>query len=170
MRWTLLLVVAMVVGSTSASASPSYVVRGDTQIGAFKVRGGVLTDAKTAFGPPSTVRKKNASECTVVWRNVGLAISFLSLERKDPCNTGFLVLGTMTSRRWTTAAGLRIGSAATPARIHAAYPRATRHPNGWWLVTRKYCELGGNAPYPGLLARVSNGRISALVVEIGVCE
>ena len=163
MRLTLILVAALAV-------APSYVVRGDTQIGAFKVRGGVLADAKKAFGAPTTVCKKNASQCTVAWRNLGLVISFLSLERRDPCNTGFLVLATMTSRRWTTAVGLRIGTSATPARIRAAYPRATRHPNGWWLVPRKYCELGGNAPYPGLLARVRDGRISALVVQVGVCE
>jgi hypothetical protein len=170
-RWALILAAAIAVGASSAAATPSFVVRGDTQIGAFKVRGGVLADAKKAFGPPTTVRKKNPSQCTVTWRGLGLVISFLSLERRDPCNTGFLVLGTMTSRRWTTSAGLRIGTSATPARIHAAYPRATHHPNsGWWLVTRKYCELGGNAPYPGLLARVSGGRISALVVQIGVCE
>ena len=160
----------MLVLVAAIATFPSFVVRSDTQIGAFKARGGVLADAKKAFGAPTTVRKKNASECTVTWRKLGLVISFLSLERRDPCNTGFLVLGTMTSRRWTTAAGLRIGNAATPARIRAAYPRAIRHANGWWLVTRKYCELGGNAPYPGLLARVSKGRISALVVQIGVCE
>ena len=157
------------------ATTPSFVVRGDTQIGAFKVRGGVLADATRAFGVPSSVRKKNGSECTVTWRRRGLTILFLSLERRDPCNTGFLVLGTTTSTRWTTAAGLRIGNAATPARVHAAYPKAVyqqkQWPNtGWWLVMRKYCELGGNAPYPGLLARVSNGRISALVVQVGVCE
>ena len=170
MRWTLILVVVVVVGTSVAAATPSFVVRGDTKIGAFKVRGGVLADATRAFGLPSAVRKKNASECTVTWSKIGLVISFLSLERRDPCNTGFLVLGTMTSRRWTTAAGLRIGIPATKARIRAAYQRATRHPSGWWLLTRKYCELGGNAPYPALLARVSDGRISALVLQIGVCE
>ncbi len=175
MRRTLILVVAIAVGTSTAAAIPNYVVRGDTQIGAFKVRGGVLAGAKKAFGPPSTVRKKNASQCTVTWRNLGLVVSFLSLERRDPCNTGLLVLGTMTSRRWATSAGLRIGNTATTARIRAAYPRATYHrqagaTSGWWLVTRKYCELGGNAPYPGLLARVSSGRISALVVQVGVCE
>jgi hypothetical protein len=174
-RWTLILVAAVVVGASSAAATPSFVVRGDTQIGALHTRGGILADAKKAFGSPSKVRKKNASQCTVTWRDLGLVISFLSLERRDPCNKGFLVLGTMTSGRWTTSAGLRIGGAATSARIHAAYPRATFHRNagpskGWWLVTRKYCELGGNAPYPGLLARASGGRISALVVQIGVCE
>ncbi len=174
-RWTLILAAALVVGAPSVAATTSFVVRGDMQIGAFKTRGGAVADAKKAFGTPSTVRKKNASQCTAVWRDLGLVISFLSLERRDPCKRGFLVLGTMTSRRWTTSAGLRIGNTATPARIHAAYPRATYHRNagpssGWWLVTRKYCELGGNAPYPGLLARVSSGRISALVVQIGVCE
>lgn len=171
----MILTLAIAIGASSAAATPSFVVRGDTQIGAFHTRAGTLAGAKKAFGSPTTVRRKNPSQCVAVWRDLGLVITFLSLDRRDACKTGFLVQGTMTSRRWTTSAGLRIGNTATPARIHAAYPHATYHrkeaPNsGWWLVTRRYCELGGNAPYPGLLARVGGGRISALVVQIGVCE
>ena len=41
---------------------------------------------------------------------------------------------------------------------------------GYWLVTRQVCaEVGGGA-YPGLLARMRNGRVSALVARSSVCD
>ncbi|MDX6507968.1 MAG: hypothetical protein QOG06_2612, partial [Gaiellaceae bacterium] len=76
-------------------------------------------------------------------------------------------------RAWRTAAGLRIGDPVS--RVTRLHPHAKLHHGsgptaGWWLVTRHACELGGYAPFPGLLARVSSGRISAFVVQLGVCE
>ena len=41
---------------------------------------------------------------------------------------------------------------------------------GYWLVTRGICAEVGGGSYPGLLARMRNGRVSALVARISVCD
>jgi hypothetical protein len=165
------LVLAVVI-AVPAAASTGSVVQGDAQIGAFKTRTGLLKDARAAFGKPLRVKKKDASSCLAVWSN-GVAATFLDLAQKDPCGRGVFVQGTMIGRAWRTAAGLRIGDPV--ARVARLHPHAKLHHGsgptaGWWLVTRHACELGGYAPFPGLLARVSRGRISAFVVQLGVCE
>jgi hypothetical protein len=77
---------------------------------------------------------------------------------------------TITNRvHWRTGLGLRVGDSV--GRVKALYPKAKLHaPGGWWLVARKSCKETGAQPYPGLLARVRNGRVTALVVSAGVCE
>ena len=81
---------------------------------------------------------------------------------------------TVTGRTaWRTAVGLRVGDSA--ARLRSLYPRARLRTgfagdSGYWLVTRQMCaEVGGGA-YPGLLARMQNGRVSALVARSSVCD
>ena len=85
-----------------------------------------------------------------------------------------LLRATVTSRgAWRTAVGLRVGDGV--GRLKRLYPRARyrRGPGGstgYWLVTRRTCELGGRQPYPGLLARVRDGRVAALVAGTTACE
>ena len=81
---------------------------------------------------------------------------------------------TVTGRAaWRTAVGLRVGD--TAARLRKLYPRARLRTgfagdSGYWLVTRQVCaEVGGGA-YPGLLARMRAGRVSALVARSSVCD
>ena len=72
--------------------------------------------------------------------------------------------------------GARPPRGDTIARLRTLFPHAVRHTaepaglNGFSLVPRRACEEVGGQPYPGLLARIINGRVSALVVRTGVCE
>lgn len=77
-------------------------------------------------------------------------------------------------RALTDGGGLRVGD--TTARLWRLYPQASRQTGGYsafrgyWLVTRRACAEVGGAPYPGLLARARNGRVTALVVATSACE
>ena len=102
-----------------------------------------------------------------------LAVTFFTFEEK-PCARGVALIVTVTGRAaWRTAMGLRVGD--TAARLRTLYPRARLRTgfagdSGYWLVTRQVCaEVGGGA-YPGLLARMRAGRVSALVARSSVCD
>jgi hypothetical protein len=80
---------------------------------------------------------------------------------------------TVTGRAaWRTALGLRVGDAV--ARLRSLYPHARLKgqgfDRGYWLVTRQICAEVGGGSYPGLLARVRSGRVSALVAGISICD
>ena len=100
-------------------------------------------------------------------------MEFFTFETK-PCIKGVALIVTVTGRaEWRTALGLRVGD--TAARVRALYPRArlkTGVPgdNGYWLVTRQICKEVGGGSYPGLLARMKAGKVSALVARIAVCD
>ena len=129
--------------------------------------------AVARFGAPTSKRAQGQS-CLITWGSLGLAINFLSFEGQ-PCTKGVAVVTTVTDQaQWRTALGLRKGD--TIARLRTLFPHAVRRTgeppglNGFWLVPRRACEEVGGQPYPGLLARIVNGRVSALVVRTGVCE
>ena len=61
------------------------------------------------------------------------------------------------------------------ARLRSLYPKASLRTgfaleSGYWLVTRHVCAEVGGGDYPGLLARMKNGRVAALVVRSSVCD
>ena len=175
MRALLLSVAATVLLAMPASAaSPPYVVQGDRAVGGLQIARGTLAQARRRFGAPSTVRARASGvECNAVWNRLGLRLAFLDFSGRA-CQDGVLVTATITSRSaWRTAVGLRVGDSA--ARIRQLYPRASFHPasppwTGYWLVTRRTCAEVGALPYPGLLARVRSGRVSALVAGTAPCD
>lgn len=158
----------------SLAAPAPHVLQGDTNVGGVRIARADLADARARFGAPSTTRREQTALCVASWRRIGLTLSFLDLSGRNPCRTGILIRATITSRAaWRTAKGLRKGDSV--ARLRRLYPRATfrRHIppwTGYWLVTRRACELGGFEPFPGLLARVRNGRVTALVAATTACE
>ncbi len=156
---------ALAVAAPVAAKEPPFVVRGDHSFGGVTL-GAKLVDAKRVFGPPSSLRQKQMS-CIVSWKRYGLVVEFFAFEPR-PCSAGTVLTATMTGTRWRTLSGLRVGDAG--AAVKRRHPRATRHSDGWWLVTRKVCELGNFQPYASLLARVRAGRVSALVLSGSVCE
>ncbi len=174
-RLALLLLVAAAATAPSASAAPApYVLQGDTNVGGVRISRADLSDARARFGAPTTTRREQTIACVAHWRRIGLTLTFLDLSGRNPCTTGILIRATVTSRgAWRTGKGLRKGDSV--ARLRRLYPKATyrRHITAWtgyWLVTRRACELGGYEPFPGLLARVRNGRVTALVAATTACE
>ena len=155
------------------AAPPQHVIHGDRTAGGIRIARSTPADVRTLFGAPSTSRVTTPHSCVQSWRGARLAVHFLTFEGK-PCSRGIALIVTVTGRApWRTAVGLRVGDSA--ARLRSLYPRARLRTgfagdSGYWLVTRQMCaEVGGGA-YPGLLARMQNGRVSALVARSSVCD
>lgn len=165
--------VATAAADSSAPGASSFVIQGDRRIGGLAMGRGTPREALDRFGVPG-LRRSRPPSCIIAWPRLGLTINFLDFERR-PCTNGGPVVASITNRaRWRTLVGLRVGDGVR--RLRTLYPRASRRTgsfrayNGFWLVTRRACETVGGHPYPGLLARVREGRVSALVVRAGVCE
>jgi hypothetical protein len=168
MRRLLVLPLVVLVLCGAARAASVYSVQADTSVGGLAVGRATLPQAIARFGVPTT-RKAAGETCTAAWKRLGLTISFLVFGG-NACRSGGGVVFTIRDRaHWRTGKGLRVGD-ATP-RVHALYPQATLHPgDGYWIVPRRSCKETGAQPYPGLLARVRYGQVTALVVTAGVCE
>ena len=170
------IVAAAAAAGTAAAdaAAPLRVIQGDRTVGGLRIADATLADARARFGAPTATRREPPYGCVATWRALGLTLFFLELSDRNACTVGVALRATVTSRgAWRTSKGLRKGDSI--ARLRLLYPGA-RHRSGfgpwtgYWLVTRRSCELGGFQPYPGLLARVRNGRVSALVAGTVACE
>ncbi len=174
-RFALFLVLAAAAAATAtARAAPTpYVIHSDRSAGGIVIARSLPAAAIARFGQPAS-RKAVGPSCLMYWPRLKLAIRFLDFERR-PCRNGVAAVVTVTSREhWRTAVGLRVGDRVT--RLWRLYPNASRQIGtytpyaGYWLVTRRACAEVGGAPYPGLLARARNGRVTALVVSTTACE
>lgn len=155
------------------NAAPSFVVRGDAEIGRFEVKSdGTLGGALRAFGTPDRKQRRYGAACTVTWTSVGLTILFNNLGGMNPClpRSGYFARAIMHGKDWQTAKGLRVGTLST--RVRRLYPNATWHrglggywPTGWWLVTRGSLYGPRAGSYPGLLAETKRGRIFSFQVR-----
>ena len=155
------------------AAAPVHVINGDRNAGGIGIARSTPAHVKALFGAPSTSRVTSPRSCLQGWKAARLAVTFFTFEEK-PCARGVALIVTVTGRAaWRTAKGLRVGD--TAARLRKLYPRARLRTgfagdSGYWLVTRQVCaEVGGGA-YPGLLARMRAGRVSALVARSSVCD
>ena len=165
---------ASLVAVPASAATPPFVIQGDRAVGGLKIGRGTLADARARFGPASSVRSRASGvECDARWNRIGLKLALLDFSGRA-CQDGVLVTATITSRSsWRTAVGLRVGDSI--ARLQRLYPRASLHPasppwTGYWLVTRRTCAEVGAIPYPGLLARTRNGRVTTLVAGTAPCD
>ena len=156
-----------------AAPQPQHVIRGDRSAGGIRIARSTPADVKKLFGAPSTSRVTSSQSCLQSWKGARLAVTFFTFEGK-PCLRGAALAVTVTGRTaWRTAVGLRVGDSA--ARLRRLYPRARLRTglagdSGYWLVTRQVCaEVGGGA-YPGLLARMKGGLVTALVSRSSVCD
>ena len=151
-------------GAAPPSKPASIVVRGDVQIGRFRVqRDGTLDGAIRAFGQPSSLRRGRYQDCIARWRGIGLRIAFYNLGGRNAClrQYGYFSNATMVGRHWVTARGLRLGDPAR--RLHVLYsPR--RFTGSWaWLLTRTYPAY--DSSYPGLTAKIHRGWVTAFRVQ-----
>jgi hypothetical protein len=159
-RAVLLATILAVLAAAAASAEPSYVIVRDVSIGGFR-RDGTVASAIAVFGQPTSREQGRYDTCTLTWRDLGLTMeTYYTNAQLDPCGPeGRHRRTTITSRRWRTSAGLRVGDSLR--RLRGLYRRARRGGDGtWWLIRR---SLAGFA-FPGLAASVSNGRVVSLIV------
>jgi hypothetical protein len=158
--------------AAALAAGGVHVIHADHDAGGIRIARSTPADVKRLFGAPSTSRASSAQSCVQSWKGAGLTVLFFEFEAK-PCTKGVALIVRVTGRAaWRTAVGLRVGDPA--ARVRALYPRARLRgfgaDRGYWLLTRHNCtEVGGGA-YPGLLARMQRGRVSALVARSSVCD
>jgi hypothetical protein len=174
MRQSVVVAVALAALAGAASAAaPVHVIQGDRSAGGIRIVRSTPADVKRLFGAPSTVRASSPQSCLQSWKGARLAVHFFTFEGK-PCVQGVALIVTVTGRAtWRTAVGLRVGDSA--ARLRTLYPRARLRTgfagdSGYWLVTRQICAEVGGGSYPGLLARMQRGRVSALVARSSVCD
>ena len=162
---------AVLVVVAALAGGDVHVIQGDKSAGGIRIGRSTPADVKKLYGAPSFSRASGQS-CVQRWRGLGLQVEFFTFETQ-PCVRGVTLITTVTNRpKWRTALGLRVGD--TPARLRSLYPRArlrgAGEDRGYWLVAREVCAEVGGGSYPGLLARVRNGRVSALVARIAVCD
>lgn len=177
-RRFLLLLAGFVVATGAAAAGGSpYVIQGDRQAGPVRLASSNFPQVAAVLGRQGThVARRGQSSCAVTWPRIGLTVEFglIGSDRRDPCKAGGAFVVTVTARAaWRTAVGLRVGDPV--ARLRRLYPSASRRADvagraGFWLVTRRLCREVGGGAYPGLFARVSGGRVSALVATVGICD
>src|ERR671919_887115 len=96
--------VALVLASAGAAqTAPSFVIAGDTKVGAFAVKtDGSLVGAIRAFGQPRLRRTGEA--CRATWAQYGLTMSFYNLGGANPCAQRFgrFSKAIMHGTRWRT--------------------------------------------------------------------
>jgi hypothetical protein len=174
MRGLVAVVVALAIVGAAFGAAREHVIQGDKNAGGIRIGRSTPPQVKRLFGTPSAIRPSASGQsCVQTWTAAKLAVEFFTFETK-PCSKGMALIVTVTGRAgWRTAVGLRVGDSG--ARVKKLYPRASLkagfvQDRGYWLVTRKICAEVGGGSYPGLLARMKNGRVSALVARIAVCD
>lgn len=152
--------IAAALAATAASATPTYVIVRDTSIGGFR-RDGTVASAIAVFGDPTSRQPVGYDTCTLVWENHGVSMeTYYPNASLDPCgDSARHRKTTITSRRWRTSAGLRVGDSLR--RIRALYKRERRDVDrSWILIFRQWVGL----PVPGLAATTRNGRVTSLIV------
>jgi hypothetical protein len=167
----------------SVQAGKRFQKAGDYRIGSTSRR---LQDAIAAFGKPSACRIKGSSNhAQVEWTNRGIWIDLWTYgglpEGETGCTSPDLIYVSeirLTSPRWHTAFGLRVGDSAS--KLRRLYPRSTYHysrtgsRSEYWLVTRHSACIGQCSPtedqhgvdVPQLTAQVVSGRVIAFWIPV----
>jgi len=121
--------------------------------------------AVKAFGHPGALRRRGKEDCAARWFRYGLRIELVDYSSRVACvDGGWIQVASMTSRRWVTDEGLRIGDGL--ADLRDLYPDAERHGSKWWLV-RAYSEIGEPGWYGALTAVVHGGTVTGFVAWVG---
>lgn len=143
-----------------AFAKTDYVIVRDVTVGGFP-RAGTVRQAIEVFGAPTTQEKGAFDKCTLSWRSHGVVMeTYYTNAISDPCGPdGRHSKTTVTDRRWRTSTGLKIGDQL--GKLRQLYPKAQKDaPGTWRLTTRPLAGL----PFPGLEARLKNGRVISFTV------
>jgi hypothetical protein len=181
---------AILVVASPAAATGSFLLRAGARfqhVGDFWIeRDPTYRGAIKAFGPGSSCRlARGAGGATAVWTSIGVRIRLETLGGLPPGKTGCTAPGSIyvdnvrvSSRRWTTARGLRVGD--SEARLRTRYPQAAFHrpglgggfpSNAYWLVTRRTACIGvcrtEFVTVPQLAAAIRDGRVAFFALRVG---
>lgn len=178
-RWALTLLLGVAIGAAlapPAQAGPrsmTIVTRDFTvsRIGPFQAsRDGRLSAAIRAFGRPSSRVSTSRVSCRVDWRRLRLRIYFANFggvpSGKSVCSSSVGKAQTFVARgsRFRARNGVRVGDRSSS--IRRKHPGA-RYRRGSWGLVFAVSPFGDGSPSPVLSARVSGGRVRALVGYIG---
>ena len=172
-KLVLVVCASALLAGVAGAATSVHVIQGDRSAGGIRIARSTPANVARLFGAPSTSRARSAQSCLQSWQGSRLVVHFFAFEGR-PCRRGVALIVTVTGRAaWRTAVGLRVGDSAP--RLRSLYPRARFRrgfggDTGYWLVTRRICAEVGGGSYPGLLARMRAGRVSALVARSSVCD
>jgi hypothetical protein len=174
---------------SSAAASGSWQIRANAshqKLGDWRIdRNPTFGAAIDTFGSPDRCLPRSwdgspgGKDALAVWNGRGFSLYATTLayaegpacQYPDQYQVDHV---TVTGHRWTTSLGLHVGDGA--ARLHRLYPDAKLHRaprgaawTGYWLVTtRSYDFIADKkATMPTLVAKLNQGRVSALTFPIG---
>jgi hypothetical protein len=126
--------------------------------------------AIAAFGAPADCHLLSGGEyvSTVIWPRLGMTMRFATLGGltpgadacTDPAHV-YLDRLTLTSHRWQTVKGLRIGDPVS--KLRRLYPKALPHTGQFWIV---YANSPAYGPQPLFAATVKKDRIASFFFEI----
>jgi hypothetical protein len=182
-------VVAVILAAPAGAAVPPFVISVSPPaiwLGSYRLDGKPsYAGALAALGRSSScvLLDGDASHARASWPARGVEIELRTYGGLPAGKTGCTATRVMkihtvrvTSRRWVTARGLRVGD--TVSQLRQRYPLAKRakplvgwYDGGYWLVTRHvggYEGIGGFRPNaPVLVAEIRNGHVAALVLVVG---
>lgn len=155
------LVVLAAVLLPAAHAAPAPIrVQGIERIGAFRVEGAHLKDARRVFGKPTSMRQERGG-CTLSWP--GLKLRFYTLLHDRQCREDSAFESAEISGPWATDRGLRRGD--TVSRARSLYPGAKRVDRAFGVpalgLVIKSSEAIGDY---GLAAALRGGRLTTLLL------
>jgi hypothetical protein len=148
--------------ATAAAAAPNYTLKGDTDIGGFKLnRDATLRAAIDAYGNPSSRQPYEGQACIVTWATAGIRINFAHVVSDTPCDgRGCHSETRLTSTKWKTEKGLHVGDPLK--KLRQLYRRAKPYLLAQWTLISR--PLAG-VRVPTLLATVRKSRVVSFVVE-----
>ena len=174
----LAVLIATALAASASARDPRLVPvkAGQTGFGAFEENFTVPAAAglRAAFGEPEAVSSPTGFTCFFSWPSQGIYNAELAAfgGTTDACTNGSFISAVLTDPSWHTPRGVHPGGPAKAAKKQAV-AKCTRKahcfgPGGWVLgMHRSECAA---AKVPSVIARVSGGLVSRLVVLTHGCE
>ena len=166
-----LAVVTMLAATPAVSAAAFTIHIGDggviARIGPWSMSTPNLRRAQQVFGAPSSKRAQlpgfagapAVADCAVAWSRLGLRVVFSTLGiEPGSCNPAKVIwTARITSNRWQTWHGLRVGARSSQVLRH--HPWASAHDGVWWLAST-VVPWGNQSRIPTVTATIRDGHIS----------
>ena len=170
----------MLAGSTTIDVRDGGEIR---RVGELKPRqylgngdfpGGVVPNRRNAIRAYGRPDRRDANGCANVWRRLGLRIITADFGGGPPCaSTTRIQKITVTSTRWVTERGLRVGDSydrtlqlyRNMQRFTDLYGPSSAYRYEWLLVGESSDVGGPPSVIDRLSARIRNGKVVSLTVS-----